>query len=96
MVSLPAIEAALEPRLASDDDKGPAFAVAATPVEESPEIVLFATKDIERDEANSVIRAAGLSGLHNIRRVIRIDALPLLGTGKTDYRGLAERLMSKT
>ncbi len=96
MVSLPAIEAALEPRLVSDDDSGPAFAVAATPVDESPEIVLFATKDIARDEANSAIRAAGLSGLHNIRRVIRVDALPLLGTGKTDYRGLTDQLKSKT
>ncbi len=92
MVSLPAIEAVLDPRLASDDDDGPAFAVAATPVEESPEIVLFTTKPIERDEANSIIRAAGLSGLHNIRRVIMMEALPLLGTGKTDYRALAERL----
>jgi acyl-CoA synthetase (AMP-forming)/AMP-acid ligase II len=96
MVSLPAIEAALEPRLVSDDDKGPSFAVAATPVEESPEIVLFSTKGIEREEANSIIRAAGLSGLHNIRRVIRVDELPLLGTGKTDYRGLADRLRIKT
>ena len=98
MISLPAIEAALEPRLASNDDKGPSFAVAATPVDESPEIVLFTTKDIpaSRDEANSIIRAAGLSRLHNIRRVVKVNALPLLGTGKTDYRALAEQLRSKT
>jgi len=31
---------------------------------------------------------AGLSGLHNIRQVIHIDALPLLGTGKIDHKAL--------
>ncbi len=94
MVSLPAIEAALEPRLVADDGEGPVLAVVATPSEESPEIVLFTTKPIERDEANAVIRAAGLSGLHNIRRVIKVDQLPTLGTGKTDYRALVEQLKS--
>jgi len=42
--------------------------------------------------AHAHIRAAGLSGLHNIRRVIRVDELPLLSTGKTDYRALTDRL----
>jgi hypothetical protein len=30
--------------------------------------------------------------LHNIRRVVRLESLPLLGTGKTDYRALKARL----
>ena len=42
--------------------------------------------------ANTRIRAAGLSGLHNIRRVIQIGEFPLLGTGKTDYRSLVAML----
>ena len=42
--------------------------------------------------AGATLREAGLSPLHNIRRVIRLDALPLLGTGKTDYRALKARL----
>ena len=36
--------------------------------------------------------AAGLSGLHNIRIVHRLEAIPLLGTGKTNYRALKELL----
>jgi long-chain-fatty-acid--[acyl-carrier-protein] ligase len=43
-----------------------------------------------------VIREAGLSGLHNIRRLIPVDEIPLLGTGKTDYRELARRLAAES
>jgi acyl-CoA synthetase (AMP-forming)/AMP-acid ligase II/1-acyl-sn-glycerol-3-phosphate acyltransferase/acyl carrier protein len=91
MVSLPAIEAALEPHTARDDDDGPTLAIVATD-DDRPEIVLFTTRDLDRGKVNEHIRAAGLSGLSNVRRIIRIEELPLLGTGKTDYRALAERL----
>ncbi|MFC1783565.1 hypothetical protein ACFL02_08265, partial [Planctomycetota bacterium] len=79
----------------SDDDEGPILAVTATANDERPEIVLFTVKAIDRAEANLRIRETGLSGLHNIRRVIRVDELPLLGTGKTDYRTLIEKLNNK-
>ena len=92
MISLPAIEAVLEAKYAADDDKGPVLAVQATPDVEHPELVLFVTKPVSREEANRHILAAGLSPLHNIRRVIQLDALPLLGTGKIDYRALTEKL----
>ena len=48
--------------------------------------------DLNQRSVNQVIRESGLSGLHNIRRVIRVEALPVLGTGKTDYRALNEKL----
>ncbi|MHC4563283.1 MAG: AMP-binding protein [Planctomycetota bacterium] len=92
MISLPAVEAVLEPHYRSEADDTPVVAVVATPDEERPELVLFATKDVDRDSANRAIRHGGLSGLHNVRRVIRVDHLPLLGTGKTDYRELTRRL----
>ncbi|GMU82618.1 MAG: hypothetical protein AMXMBFR47_24890 [Planctomycetota bacterium] len=94
MISLPAIESALEPALSKPDDEAPAFAIEATPSEEHPEIVLFSTREIDRGGANRLIREAGLSALHNVTRVERVEALPLLGTGKTDYRALKERLKS--
>ncbi|MDP6439853.1 MAG: MFS transporter [Candidatus Brocadiia bacterium] len=104
MISLPAIEAALqvpvgpvlERHYAGDDDEGPVIAVEVTPDEDHPEIVLFTTMDIDRETVNRRIREAGLSGLHNIRRVIRLDEIPLLGTGKTDYRTLKARLQGET
>jgi acyl-[acyl-carrier-protein]-phospholipid O-acyltransferase/long-chain-fatty-acid--[acyl-carrier-protein] ligase len=92
MVSLPAIESALQKYLPATDDNGPAFAVEATPTDGHPEIVLFTTIAMDREKANSFIRSAGLSPLHNIRKVEDIDAIPVLGTGKTDYKQLQARL----
>jgi long-chain-fatty-acid--[acyl-carrier-protein] ligase len=91
MLSLPAIEAVLESIFASDSDKGPVLAVEATDAEQ-PELVLFTSRDIDREDANKKIRAAGLSGLHSIRRVIKLNEIPVLGTGKTDYRALKQLL----
>ena len=94
MISLPAIEAVLEPHFAGEDEaEGPAFAVVSTAADDRAEIVMFTTRDVDRETVNGLIRDAGLSGLHNVRRVIRLDQpLPLLGTGKTDYQALAARL----
>jgi long-chain-fatty-acid--[acyl-carrier-protein] ligase len=99
MISLPAIESILDaayPALSlsngpSEQDKGPTLAVEATEADQ-PELVLFTSRDIEREDANNKIRAAGLSGLHSIRRVIKLDSIPLLGTGKTNYRALKQLL----
>jgi acyl-[acyl-carrier-protein]-phospholipid O-acyltransferase/long-chain-fatty-acid--[acyl-carrier-protein] ligase len=88
MISLPAIEAVLESHFAGDTDKGPVLAVEATADENHPELVLFTSLDIDREDANRRIRNAGLSGLHNIRKVVKLSEIPTLGTGKVDYRAL--------
>lgn len=95
MISLPAVEAALAPHYTADGDEGPTIAVVPTPHEEKPELVLFTTKDVARERVNEQIRAAGLSPLHNIARVERVNEIPLLGNGKTDYRTLEGRLKDK-
>lgn len=92
MVSLPAIEEVLTARFPAAADTGAGIAVLPSADEDHPELVLFTTHEIDRAAANEAIRQAGLSGLHNIRIIRRIGALPLLGTGKTDYRALAEML----
>jgi len=92
MISLPAIEAVLAERLAPEEEDGPSLAVEAAPGDGHPEIVLFTTLEVDRKTANRHIRDAGLSALHNVRRVVRLPELPVLGTGKTDYRALRERL----
>ncbi|PCJ57613.1 MAG: hypothetical protein COA79_15315 [Planctomycetota bacterium] len=94
MVSLPAIETVLIESFHSADDDGPTIAIEATPHEEKPEIVLFTTKDISREEVNQSIKDHGLSGLHNVRQIIQIDEIPVLGTGKTDYKSLKAKLDS--
>jgi len=90
MISLPAVEGVLQEAFPAGDD-GPTLAVVATSGER-PELVLFATGDVDRERANAALREAGLSALHNLRRVERVEAIPLLGTGKTDYRSLQARL----
>ena len=92
MISLPAIEAVLEQYYPPSAEEGPALAVEAAPDEERPELVLFTIYDINREEANDKIHLAGLSGLHNVRRVIKLEKIPTLATGKTDYRALREQL----
>jgi long-chain-fatty-acid--[acyl-carrier-protein] ligase len=87
MISLPAIESVLEEALTDTNEAGPSLAVEATPGEHA-ELVLFATSDLERDRINRHLRDAGLSPLHNIRQIRRLDSIPLLGSGKTDYRAL--------
>lgn len=91
MISLPAIEEVLARRLQRPDDEKPMLAVEGTPSDAHPEIVLFTVRDITREEANRCIRDAGLSALHNVNAVARLDEIPVLGTGKTDYRKLRER-----
>ena len=92
MISLPAIEEVLSNHIKSDNGEGPVIAVEATTAEETPELTLFTARDTDRATVNNYIRDAGLSALHNIRRVIKTDEIPLLGTGKIDYRLLRERL----
>lgn len=92
MISLPAIEAVLEPALAQEGDEGPVLAVDAIGHDDKLEIVLATTRSIDRAKANELIRDAGLPPLYNISRVIRINAIPVLGTGKTDYRALRASL----
>lgn len=98
MISLPAIESVLAGAFEAaeadekSDQEGPSLAVEAAGPEGQVEIVLFTTRPLGREAVNRAIREAGLSGLHNIRRVIEVDEIPVLGTGKTDYRQLKRRL----
>jgi acyl-CoA synthetase (AMP-forming)/AMP-acid ligase II/1-acyl-sn-glycerol-3-phosphate acyltransferase/acyl carrier protein len=91
MISLPAIEAALWPHFVAGDDQGPPIAVEALGDADSPDLVLFTTSDTDRASVNALLREAGLSPLYNVRQVVRVESIPVLGTGKTDYRRLKER-----
>jgi long-chain-fatty-acid--[acyl-carrier-protein] ligase len=61
------------------------LAVQATAGEGRPEIVLFTTLALDRAALNEQLAQAGLSPLHNLRRVLRVAAIPVLGSGKTDF-----------
>jgi len=88
MVSLPAVEEALLRRFSEPSDEEVPLAVEARESANAVELVLFTVRDVTRDGANTAIREAGLSPIHNIRTVMKLEKIPVLGTGKTDYRSL--------
>jgi long-chain-fatty-acid--[acyl-carrier-protein] ligase len=90
MVSLPAIEAVLQQHFGEADD-GPVIAVEAIGHPDQPDVVLFTRRPADRSDVNALIKEAGLSALHYVRQVTVVDAIPVLGTGKTDYRALKAR-----
>ena len=92
MVSLPAIEEVLVRQYGTPVDENPILAVEATPVELNPELVLFTICDLDREDVNNRIKEAGLSPIHNIRLIRKVNEIPVLGTGKTDYRALKQQL----
>ncbi len=94
MISLPAVEAVLRDAFGNSEQPGGGLAVINSG-SDGAELCLVTTLDVSQKQANKAIREAGLSGLHNIRRVERIDELPLLGNGKIDFRSLEDRIASE-
>ena len=87
MISLPAIE---EPLASAypPGEKGPQVAVEGIETPSGRRIVLFTTAEIKLAEANALLTQAGFRGIMRLDEVRRIEALPLLGTGKIDYKVL--------
>jgi len=59
--------------------------------------VLYPTLEITLKQANDILSEAGFRGVMRLDAVERIEAVPVLGTGKTDYKVLrklvAERVL---
>lgn len=88
MVSLPAIEEALAVKWPPGEE-GPTIAVKSVEHDEGrPELVLFTTHELSLDEVNDEILACGFANISRIGRVVKLDEIPLLGSGKTNYREL--------
>ncbi|MCK4753247.1 MAG: AMP-binding protein [Planctomycetes bacterium] len=92
MISLPAIESVLQKHFPPTTDEKPTLAVEASANELHPELILFTTSPTDRKTVNQHIRQSGLSGLHYIRKIINLKEIPILGTGKIDYRTLKAKL----
>ena len=88
MISLPAIEEILLQAYQSKSKEGPVLAVESLGEELQPMITLFSTIPLTREEVNQHLKEAGMAALNFIRQIIQIDEIPLLGSGKVDYRGL--------
>lgn len=93
MISLGAIESALQPDVASVEGEGPQLALCAKgETEGRPRLILFSTKEVSATEVNSRLRQKGFSTLVRIDRVITLESIPLNGTGKIAYRNLETSL----
>ena len=84
MISLPAIEAILLEQYG--DPEITKLAIEAKEQDGEVTIVAFTTFDMSPDELNNFIHANGASNLVKIARVERVEIIPVLGTGKTDYK----------
>lgn len=87
MISLPAIEAPLQQAFPADEN-GPRVAVEGIETPDGRQIVLFTTLDLTLREASDILLEAGLRGVMRLDEVRKVDAIPVLGTGKTDYKTL--------
>ncbi len=85
MISLPAIEEPLSLKYPPTEE-GPRVAVEGVESDSGRHIVLFTTEDITLHDANALLMKEGFRGAMRLDEVRRVEAIPVLGTGKTDYK----------
>jgi acyl-CoA synthetase (AMP-forming)/AMP-acid ligase II len=96
MISLPQMEEVLQQSFASRGgaaDGKPCIAVESSAGGEEPDqtaIVAFTTLPLTVQEINLVLRSAGFAPVYAVRAVKKLAELPLLGSGKIDYRALRD------
>ena len=87
MISLPAIEEPLA-QAYPPGENGPRVAVEGIESHDGRRIVLFTTEPIILRQANELLQSKGLRGIMRLDEVRRLEKIPVLGTGKTDYKVL--------
>ena len=92
MISLGAVEEVLIKELLGRGEISadvPSLAICADErSSDKSQLILFAIFPIEKDEVNEILRKSGFSRIVKISMVKRIEAIPIMGTGKTNYRQL--------
>lgn len=100
MVSLSAIEDAILHMIlekeAHTGEEGPLAAICAKEISgEKPRIYLFTRANLTLDDVNQYLRKAGFSNLVRISQVITMEEIPIMGTGKINYRLLESEHLPK-
>ena len=57
-------------------------------------VVLFTTEEMPLRQANELLLREGFQGVMRLDEVRRVEKLPVLGTGKTDYKVLRAQIQS--
>jgi long-chain-fatty-acid--[acyl-carrier-protein] ligase len=92
MISLPGLEEPFARRY-PPTDKGPRVAVEGIETSDGRRVVLFTTEPVTLREANALLWDEGFRGVMRLDEVRPVDAIPVLGTGKTDYKALRAQLV---
>jgi len=90
MISLPFIEKILLEKYG--DQEKQVLAVEGSDKTTPAQIVLFTTLQINLDEINNYLLKNGVAPIAKIKRIIELDEIPVLGTGKTDYKVLRKMI----
>jgi len=89
MISLPEAENILSSKFTDDKRR---LALEAKEKDGKVKFVLFSNFQIDKNEANEILRNAGISNLLKISEVRVLDELPILGSGKIDYKVLKAQI----
>ena len=91
MISLPALEEPFTLKYPATD-QGPRVAVEGIEMPTGRRVVLFTTEDIPLRDANALLMDNGFRGVMRLDAVEKIEKIPVLGTGKTDYKVLRAKI----
>jgi long-chain-fatty-acid--[acyl-carrier-protein] ligase len=91
MISLPALEEPFTRRFPPSED-GPRVAVEGIEIDHGRKVVLFTTEPFSLRDANAMLWEDGFRGVMRLDEVRHVDRLPILGTGKTDYKVLRAQI----
>lgn len=95
MISLGAIEEVLQKKMAKrvEEQEGPSLAVCAKEeAGEKTKMILFVRFSVTLEEVNLALKEAGFSNLARVYQVKQLSEIPLMGSGKINYRALNAEL----
>ncbi len=90
MISLPFIENIILNKYGKEGVVN--IAVEGTDKGKEAKVVLFTTQNIDRKEVNAYLRENGVAPIARIREIEVVDHIPLLGSGKINYRELKTKI----
>jgi long-chain-fatty-acid--[acyl-carrier-protein] ligase len=88
MISMPFIEKVLEEKYGEEGQR--VLAVEGSDRGKEPIVTLFSIKELDLKEVNKYLRESGVASIAKIRNIQIVDEIPMLGSGKTDYRSLKD------
>ncbi len=86
MVSMPYLEKILLEKYGEEGRQ--VLAVEGSDKTKEPNVTLFTVNELELSEVNKYLREVGVASIFKIRAIRVIEEIPLLGSGKTNYRAL--------